>query len=290
MTGQSKFGACAILVAAWVGCAACASETEGETITSAGGSGSTVRPPAGPLSPGCGTPPVQVGTFASQIQVDGQTREYWSVVPGTYDGSQPLALVLNWHGQNGSAEDSASWLGVVGQTGASAMLVYPQSVTSVTWDERDGSLDMLLFEALMQQLLAGYCIDTGRVFSIGNSEGAYFNTALGCRYPQTFAALANVAGLWSVAPTPDCAPLGWMLMLGEADDQVELVDSREVMLGATLCQDEPQQVHGLAVSGTCEDFVNCGAGSTLRFCSYRGGHDWPSEFAPLAIWTYFQRW
>ena len=291
MTGQSKFGAYATLVAAWVSCAACGAPPEGETVTSAGGSGGTSeRPPLGPPSPGCGTPPLQTGVFASQIQVSGQPREYWSVVPSTYDGTQPRPLVLNWHGQNGSAEDATTWLGVVGQVGVDAILVYPQSIASITWDERAGSMDMLLFEALMAQLLATYCIDTGRIFSIGDSAGAYFNTALGCRYPQSLTALANVAGLWTVAPTSGCAPLGWMFLLGEQDDQVELVNSRSVMLTATGCEDAPVPVTDVGVSGTCEDFENCSIGSTLRFCAYRGGHEWPADFAPRAIWTFFQKW
>jgi hypothetical protein len=259
------------------------------------GGGSSSNPPSNPQpSAGCGTPAAQTGTFASTISVvtqqDGtQVRDYWTVVPADYDGSRPLALIFNWHGLGNDAQQTISWLGVVAEAGNEAIHVFPQALSG-GWGILEREPDVPLYDALLAQMLATYCIDTNRVYGIGHSNGAYLNEALACLRTETLRAIANVSGLWNTVPNNECVPMNYMLLTGEQDTTVNTTNAETTLLTFTTgCSETGTPVTDPAVGGTCTDYTDCPPGSSVRWCTHPGGHDWPQPFANQAIWTFLQR-
>ena len=166
---------------------AVACSDDGET-TSANGSApaTTDRVCAAFAGPG---PPV-VGT----VPVAGEVRTYEVAVPASYDGTEPAALILNWHGSGSSAEQQAAYSGLADV--ADALVVTPQG----TGEPRHFSLipgpsnpDLGFARAIVEQMGNQYCVDPDRVFSTGISNGSGLTAELACQAPDVFAAVALVA-------------------------------------------------------------------------------------------------
>jgi polyhydroxybutyrate depolymerase len=279
-------------ILAILACAASSLACSAESADPSGqGPGSGAVPAGSDPSSGCGSAPAQAGTFGSTIEAAGLSREYWTVLPADYDGSRPLALIFNWHGAGNSAEQATTWLGVVGESGSEAILVYPQGGVSDTgtWNELETGPDIPLYDALLAHFTASYCVDQNRVFSIGHSAGAFLNAALACSRTETLAAIANDSGFWSVPPRPECAPLGYMFMYGEQDSSIVLTNALQATQYATGCDGEGSPVADPADGGSCIDYSGCEPGSALRWCTHPGGHTWPDAFGRRAVWTFFQK-
>ncbi len=258
------------------------------------GGGSSSNPPSNPQpSAGCGTPASQTGTFASIISVvtqqDGtQVRDYWTVVPADYDGSRPLALIFNWHGLGNDAQQAISWLGVVNEAGSEAIHVFPQKPGGAGWNILERGPDVPLYDALLAHLLATYCVDQNRVYGIGHSAGTQLNAELACLRTESLRAIANVSGLWNVVPNSNCVPMNYMFLYGEQDSTVNTTNALGAITFTTGCSENGTPVTDPAVGGTCTDYTECNEGSSVRWCSHPGGHDWPQPFANQAIWTFLQ--
>ena len=67
------------------------------------------------------------GTFTSNIDVNGQVREYLIHIPNAYDGTQSVPIMLNFHGWNMSANDqmNVSDMRALSES-EQFILVYPQ--------------------------------------------------------------------------------------------------------------------------------------------------------------------
>jgi polyhydroxybutyrate depolymerase len=72
--------------------------------------------------------------------------------------------------------------------GADAILVYRNPLgDALMWSV---PRDMPLFEMLLAQTLARYCVDQRRVFAAGHGIGGYFASALGCVHADKLRAVA----------------------------------------------------------------------------------------------------
>jgi poly(3-hydroxybutyrate) depolymerase len=56
--------------------------------------------------------------------------------------------------------------------------------------------DVQFVDDLLAALSRDLCIDESRVYATGHSNGAFFSSMLACEMPDTFAAIAPVAGLF----------------------------------------------------------------------------------------------
>ncbi len=163
-----------------------------------GGSGAIVGADPVP-SDGCGADSPLSGNFT--IDVQGTTREYTVKAPDNYDSNTPYRLIFAWHGLGGTASMTArNWYGLEARANNSAILIAGQAQAGTgqggfaSWAIHPDESDMHYTRAMLEWAEVNYCIDTGRVFSIGMSNGGMMSNIVGCELGDLFRAIAVVAG------------------------------------------------------------------------------------------------
>jgi polyhydroxybutyrate depolymerase len=171
--------------------------------------GDAVMPPGAvalPESPpllagGCGLVRVPGDAIETVETVDGP-RDYRLHIPVGYDAFARTPLVLNFHGYARDAAQQEAYSGFVPVADREQfLLVTPEGSSSPPgWDipgvyNENGWDDINFTVTLLGQLQQELCVDPGRVFATGMSNGAEMAALLGCRLPGIFAAVAPVAGV-----------------------------------------------------------------------------------------------
>lgn len=142
---------------------------------------------------------------AETILHDGVQREYILYIPTSYDAAQPTALLMNFHGFGGNANDymhdadmrSTADIG-------NFILVYPQGTcldgfphwnTSLPGgDNKSNADDFGFVEAMINQISSEYNIDKDRIYACGYSNGGMFAYGLANFKSELIAAIASVSG------------------------------------------------------------------------------------------------
>ncbi|MFO0726615.1 MAG: PHB depolymerase family esterase [Myxococcota bacterium] len=160
----------------------------------------------------------QPGTFHDQHLTDptGEVRSYLLHVPAAYDCSQPLPLLVDFHGTAGDQPEEAYQTdALLALADAEGFIVLrPRSRFSsegggniYRWDQNPGDLakNVAFTHALVAKIRADYAIDPARTYASGFSSG----TNMVSRFlPETGAAtlfhgFAFVGGgYWETAPGP----------------------------------------------------------------------------------------
>ena len=140
---------------------------------------------------------------AIAVTVDGTGRRAVVHVPSGATGTEPLPVVLSFHGAGemaGNRPEVDGFTALGDQHGF--VSVYPQGlvnagpVSGVTgWDVEATAVDEPAFvAALLDELGARVCIDESRVYAAGFSNGGAMALLLACELPERMAAVASVAG------------------------------------------------------------------------------------------------
>ncbi|MEM6348164.1 MAG: PHB depolymerase family esterase, partial [Bacteroidota bacterium] len=153
---------------------------------------------------------------AETLMYAGEAREYLVYVPDSYDGSEKVPLMLNFHGFGGLASDYIEYADMRPQSDANGfILVYPQGTCLDGFPHWNAALngldnksdvdDLGFVEALIGELSANYSIDLERVYACGYSNGAFFSYALACYQSDLIAAIGSVSGTM-LDTSISCAP------------------------------------------------------------------------------------
>jgi polyhydroxybutyrate depolymerase len=248
-------------------------------------------------SAGCGMADPVRG--AREIEVGGDTGAYHVSLPADYDPARAYPLGFGFHGF-GRTHDNCRMGDCAGFQNAmedDAILVYIKSFTD-GWDgeARDQNVD--LFEAVLDTVLAEYCVDEGRVFVAGTSSGAHFVNVLGCRFGDRLLATIPVAGY---LPERDCTGTVAALVIHGVDDTSFEAgqEARDFWVAQNGCTSETvpaiADLHPRVVaereSHECADYVGCAAGTPVRWCEHsEGGYDGSTHGWPLfggdEIWSF----
>ena len=242
---------------------------------------------AGP-SAGCGqAPEFQSGTY--ELEVGGLTRTFIIDVPSDYSEDEPYPIVFGFHGRDFSAAEfrSDSYGDLPSAVGDAAILVHPDATDAGAW-ELESQVDIEFFDAMLDVLTRGLCVDQTRVFATGHSSGGYFTNVLGCQRGDVLRAIAPVAGGGPVidGDEPTCqGPVSAWIAHGEADETVPFLNGEgtlEYWLGRDDCD------AGSAESVAPDPCIaySCSGGSAVQWCAHAGGHDWP-DFGAAGIWSFF---
>ena len=247
-------------------------------------------------SPGCGqappTPPPSVFTVA------GQARQAIVVPPAGYVAGRAYPLVVAFHGRTNSNEQVRDYFGLE-LAAMPAFLVYPAGLRDAagrfTWSDPgdpSGKLrDFALFDELLGQLDATYCIDRAAVFVVGHSLGASFANSLACARADRIRGLASVAG--GIEARTCAGTVATLLVHNPQDLAVPVTEglrARKVLLGSVPADDRPLLVEG---SFSCEE--DRGGVDPLLWCLHHDNlnrrgrfypHQWPRE-AGATIMAFF---
>lgn len=239
-----------------------------------------------------------------EVTVDGTVRTAVVHVPVEATGTEPLPVVLSFHGaaemaENRSMVDEFTSLG--DQHGF--VSVYPQGlvgdagpVSGVTgWDIEGTAVDEPAFiAALLDELGARVCIDESRVYAAGLSNGGAMALLLACELPDRIAAVASVGGApLEAACQGDTTPVPTIAFHGLDDAIVPyagtassggpflpVLDVLEARAATNGCSGEPAVD---AVSPTVErrSWDGCTAPVVLYTLDDHG-HSWPGHPLPVS--------
>lgn len=228
-------------------------------------------------------------------------RTYNLYVPSTHSADGVMPLVINMHGLDGNADQqmvSSAMNAVAEENGF--LVAYPNAIDG-RWNY---SADLGFIDALLMDIDSEYGVDSWRTYSTGYSRGGIMAYTLASARPDTFAAIASVAGHRFGTATPT-RPFPVMHVHGTADVLVP-VDGATSVLGSTfplldsylneraqangcdlpptatelpnLSVDDDSSVSVLAFGG-CDTYTSRnGTDATANVLYYRvngGGHTWP---------------
>jgi len=285
------------------------------TTTAADPADVPARASDGCRSAGRGPTPAVGGEAVEQTLVSsGVERSYFSYVPGNYDATTPLPLVIDLHGymEGAAIHRAMSGLETLAEERTFVVLT-PQGLGEIPyWNafaNEDLTDDIQFLRDLIDTNATGLCIDQRRVYVAGLSMGAFMTSLVGCELADRVAAIAPVAGLRF--PT-DCAPSRPMPVVafhGTADEYVtydahagsgaaSLAFNDETMSAfkGFVLQTVPDALEGWARADGCAGapgartvtesvtlirYGECDGGAEVEL--YRvggGGHTWPgSQFS-----------
>lgn len=232
------------------------------------------------------------------LTVDGTAREYIVAVPEGYVSSTPHRLVFAFHGLTGTMEQIANGYGGRnnGYYGLQSRMtdtifVAPQGLAPE--DEPDqfgwpneGGRDVAFVAAMIAWLGSSYCIDTARVFSTGFSYGGIMSNTLGCQMPDSFRAIAPMAGaLFGRGSGCTGKQVAAWMTHGLADETVTPM-SGETARDAFIAKNHCTTTTVATTPEGCLAYQGCDAGYPVVWCTHSGAHTIPS-YAGEAIAAFF---
>ena len=283
------------------------------------GSGSTPTPPPATPSPtpaapptnsadvkpsaGCGkTPALANGSIT--IQSNG-TRSYILRAPDNYDSNHPYRLVLAYHWMGGTAQQvadgtgatEAPFYGLWNLANNSTIFVAPVGLGSganTGWPNTNGQ-DVAFTDAILAQLKAGLCIDTGRIFATGFSYGAGMSYELACARPDVFRGVALYSGAELSSCSGGTKPIAFYASHGVSDSVLDISNGRTlrdhfVQVNGVTPQNPPEPAVG---SGThiCTTYKGGSAQYPVEWCAFDGDHNPnPHDGGQSTSWNPPQVW
>jgi polyhydroxybutyrate depolymerase len=254
------------------------------------------------------------GDYAFSFQHGGKTRQYRVHVPPGFSAERPMPVVFSLHGGGGTMDYQADdrFYGQVSKSDAAGyVVVFPNGYSRfrggrlATWNAghccglaRDDDADDVGFiREIVRRLSAQPGIDAGRFYANGMSNGAMMSYRLACEMPETFRAIAAVAGTDNTRSCTPASPVS-ILHIHARDDELELFDggagrpSRAVTSFVSVpdsiakwvkrngCGTTPKRV--LEKAGAyCEAYSGCRGGTEVKLCvTETGGHSWPGGTKP----------
>lgn len=244
------------------------------------------------------------------LSFDGLDREYLLYVPASYDGTEAVPLVFNFHGYTSSADAQIVYgdFRPISER-ENFIIVHPQGTIgddgetyfNAGWVE--GGVDDIGFtSALIDHLSAEYMINQNRVYSTGMSNGGFMSYTLACELSDKIAAIASVTGsMVTVQVASTCQPediVPVMEIHGTGDAVVPyngnnwmapIDDVIEFWSGANDCTDleispVPDTDPNDNSSVVRHLYTNCADDTTVElFKIANGGHTWPSSAIQFGV-------
>lgn len=190
------------------------SATPAATTAATAGATSTAAP-TNPSTGCAASSEVVTGTSPRELESAGLTRSYMLRVPEAHDRSAPVPLVVGFHGYTETASEffRSTNLGELGDEKGFITAVPEGRGDVQRWlfelDEAEVDISMnnpdIAFVAdLVDDISSELCIDSGRIYAAGFSNGGWITSALACTLSERFAAVAPVAGIMDFGE--DCQP------------------------------------------------------------------------------------
>lgn len=249
---------------------------------------------------GEGETPVK-GDLEYRMTYDGMERSYILHVPPGYDSSQPVALVLAFHGITLDAGEMMRISGFNHQSDEEGFLVaYPNaSGSQMSWNgghccgeaAKNNVDDVGFVRAVIAEITAAYNIDPKRIYATGFSNGAILVYRLACEMADQIAAIGPVSATQALEDKQACRPSRPVAVIhfhGTADEPnpynggvspggvqfISVNDAISFWINANGCPAQAQQ----DVSGSIihDVYAPCREGSSVELYTVTGGmHAWP---------------
>ena len=271
-----------------------------------------------------GRPAATVGGSEGSIRVGDIDRTYLLHVPASYDATEPMPVVFNFHGHGSSAAVQMAYADFRPLAEREGFLVVapdgqgtPRHFTllGATATEAD---DVTVAVTLLDHLAEQLCIDRDRVYSTGMSNGGALSSVLACRAADRFAAVGAVAAMVFIPPCDDPAPI--VGMMGDADPVVPYAGGRVSCCGNPNIPSVADTFASFGRTAGCDPapeerrpspsiahrvWTGCDAATDVELYPIEGGgHTWPGSafdtatrglgatskelIATETLWTFFE--
>ena len=246
------------------------------------------------------------GDYRFEIPQGGITRYYLLHVPPSYTGRK-TPLVLAFHGGLGTADTMAEYYGWKPKSDREGFLVaFPNGASRLasgklaTWNAGNccgyasgsRSDDVGFTKAVIADIRQK--ANVGNIFATGMSNGGMFSHRLGCEMPETFTAIAAVAGTNNFDGCNPQEPVSVLNIHGLQDqhvlfyggcgpecilksetDYVSVPDTVSGWVMRDTCNKTPQRVLETE-KAYCDLYTGCGGNVSVSLCVAKdGGHSWP---------------
>lgn len=251
-------------------------------------------------SDGCGNANPQTGSSGNPLNAG---KPYYVKLPNGYNPETPYKLIFVFNPTGNPitwAENSAGYE----QVASDAIRVYPHenpndlSTSPGGWAADDVSAFPTLYNAVMDS----FCVDTSRVFAVGESSGGDFVSILGCEHGDKLrgvgpCATKNVPQYPLNADQRDCVGDVTAIVIHGVDDSIVGAENgpltRDFYVDVNECGDANEPVAGYTdVLSNCVMYTGCKEGFPVYWCQHDdpnyGGtsHGWPA-FAAEMTWEIF---
>jgi hypothetical protein len=278
------------------GSGATAGAAGGGAGAGAGGAGgsSTSAPTAG-----CGMAPAQaLATFVQhQIMVTGldptytamySMRNYYLRLPTGYDPMRKYTTVFLGPGCGGTGKDVIPvWNASMGN----AIIVGLSPVGQCFKTNGQTSPENQFFDAVLKEVEANTCVDTGRVFVAGFSSGSWLANQLGCLRANVLRGQGNATG-GLPGNMPTCAgPIAAMLAHDTTDTANPISGgeaARDRILAINKCVGTATAPYDAGTPSPCVQYTGCPAAYPVVWCATTGkGH---SDQIPISTTGFWKFW
>ncbi len=248
--------------------------------------------------------------LTNSLTYGGIERTYILHVPGSYDGTRAVALVLDFHGGGGNANSqmrTSQFNTLADEKGF--LVAYPHGTGRLedkllTWNGGaccgyavTNQIDDVGFvRALVAEVQSRYHIDPKRIYATGLSNGAIFSYRLACDASDLFAAVAPVAGTLNYLRCNPSQPVSIIHFHGTDDTHVgynggtgpdslvdvpfvSVKDSIDFWLDIDRCPRQPQSESFKDIQH--DTYSGCADGTAVELYTIVGGkHAWPGSQGP----------
>jgi polyhydroxybutyrate depolymerase len=269
----------------------------------------------------------QSQTINKTLVHNGISRSYILYIPANYSPTNPLPLVLNFHGFGGSSSQQMSMANFkpIADT-ANFIVACPQGTLYLGlghwnvggWTASSTVNDVDFTKHLIDSISSLYSIDPTRVYATGFSNGGFFSHKLALELGPRIAAIASVAGSFTQEMMNNAAPTHPMPVLqihGTNDGTVAYNGSTTptLMLSVDSVLNYWVNYNNCNTTPTVTPLpdINTNDASTVERIVYQNGnnntrvehlkitggtHTWPGFAgnmdinACLEIWKFFSQW
>jgi len=196
-----------------------------------------------PLATACGDdePAAPEPTdLPSSVTIELGDRPFQLYIPESYDGAQPVPLVIGLHGYTSHSAEMESYFTLADEAERRGFLyAMPDgtldrgrdqfwNATNACCDFNGSNVDDSAYlSELIETVESSYSVDADRVFILGHSNGGYMSHRMACDHADQITAIASLAGMVWADPsrcTPS-EPVSVLQIHGTADDTVAFAGS-----------------------------------------------------------------
>lgn len=250
----------------------------------------------------CSFATIAAGDHEFTIDVNGTARSYVLHVPSTYDGTQEVPLIVDFHGMGGTGESELGQSPYPPVTDPEGVIIaFPdgmQGPLGTAWNLGPCCVedvdDVAFAKALVAHALERACIDPRRVYAVGVLTGGGLVNTLACEAADVFAAAAPAAFDLVEETANACAPARPITVIsfrGTDDTRVpyqggpsSVVPGMPItFLGAVGSFARWADINGCTegpseqdVDG-CTSYSGCDEGVEVVLCTKPGGHSEPGD-------------
>ena len=259
----------------------------------------------------------QMNDEVNTISVDGVDREFILYIPSTYDSTDAVPLMLNFHGWTMSASDQMNLSDMRTLSDSeNFIIVYPQGVkfrnrpfgsthwNVGSWTTGSTSDDIGFVDKLIDHISVNYNIDLERIYACGYSNGGFFSHELACNLSNKIAAIGTVSANMSTRTRDNCNPshpTPVVTVSGTNDNEVsydgtnfEGQISHNEVLNYWINYNQTDETPIISNLPN----IDTNDGSTVELHQYKngnndveiehfkvvdGGHDWPGTYGNMDI-------